>query len=294
MKLQSITLCVENEYEKSRWCLETLSGLNESASRHKIALYIKYNVADIIEQSSGIIMVLGTTQSWLENVLSKLNPYESRIIIISNSPFDLSGNVSRVVFNREESMINAMRYIEKTGRTDCALFGFNPNSSSDVKRYKIFLQNCNRFGIFTAEKDLYLNNGSVENCYNELLGNLQNYNFVICANDAVAVYLMRNAIIKGYKILDDFYVLGFGNSVLSEIITPSLSTIALDYHKIGKHAVDACLYLLKHPEISSLDIFIPCKIVPRQSTNFKEFFLENEKNIAQRLTIMICFLMTLI
>jgi len=276
MKYNSVKLCAEKEYEKSRWCLETLRGLNEAASKHRVSLHIKHSVNDIIEQDTGIIMILGTTQSWIESVLSKLNPYECKIIIISNSPFDLRGNVSRVIFNREESMINAMKYIKMTGRTACALFGFNPNSSSDVKRYKIFLDNCNQFGISTTEKDLYLNNGSVKNCFHELFGNLGNYNFIICANDPVAIYLMRNAVAGGYRIPDDFYVLGFGNSIVSELITPSLSTIFLDYYEIGRQAIDAYLYLLKHPEISSMDVFIPCKIIPRRSTEYKEFSFSSE------------------
>lgn len=87
---------------------------------------------------------------------------------------------------------------------------------------------------------------------------------------------MRKATENGVRIPDDLYILGFGDSILSGMVTPSLSTISLDYHEIGNQAMGAYLYLLKHPEISSMDIFIPCKIVPRQSTNFEEYIIVNE------------------
>lgn len=102
MKLQSITLCVEKEYEKSRWCLETLKGLYEAVSKHKMALEIKYDKDMVKSRKDKMIMILGTTQSWFVDVLSKLNPYNFRIILISNAPFDLRSKINRVVFDREE------------------------------------------------------------------------------------------------------------------------------------------------------------------------------------------------
>lgn len=274
MAIKRIIVCVEREYENSKWCTQTLSGLCEIASSHKFKLDIRYDKVRI-SNNNDIAMVLGTTQAWLENAVTDLYSNKCRIILISNSPVDLERNVSRVIFDREESMHSVIKYAAMTERKDCALFGFNPDSPSDSKRYNLFLEKCNLFGINTCVDDLYLNNGNIDDCYNRIAKNINKYNFVICANDPVAIYLIRKSMQIGHKIPERFYVLGFGNSTLSELITPSLSTVSLDYTEIGRQAVNTYLYLLKHAEISSIDVFMPCKIEPRMSTGYKNVAFED-------------------
>jgi len=276
-----IQLFIEKEYEQSKWCQETLSGLKETASRHKMTLAVHYshgNVEREVFSPDEIILILGTSQSWFINLLSALHSCACRILLISNAPIDFNGNISRVIFKRKDVMLEAMKYIASTGHYRCALFGYNPSSPSDTMRVQTFFHNCASFGMNGGEESLYLNKGSIEDCFTLIKPKLTQYNAVICANDPVAVYFMNRALEMGYTIPKDLYVLGFGNSILSEKIAPSLSSIRLDYYEIGTQAIDACLYLQKHPAISSMDVYIPCEIVARLSTGFEKNRNTNDSN----------------
>lgn len=273
MEYQRIKLFVEKEYEKARWCRETMEGIGNIASKHKAPVKI-FRQEDVLDFNAllkdEVVLVLGTTESWFAGLLPQISSRGARILLISHAPVCFKGCVSTILFNREEAMMDSMKYMAKTGRKNCALFGFNPHSPSDGKRVKVFFENCKMFGINAEEgKDLYLNNGSAEECYRKFQSRIDAYDSVICANDPVAVYLMKSALEAGLQIPEKLYVLGFGNSIVSERMTPSVSSINLNYQEIGRQAVHAYFYLHRHPEISSMDVFIPCEIIPRQSTAFE-------------------------
>ncbi|MBM7579259.1 LacI family DNA-binding transcriptional regulator [Jeotgalibacillus terrae] len=59
---------------------------------------------------------------------------------------------------------------------------------------------------------------------------------LICATDTIALGAMRVAREKGYRIPEDLAISGFGGYTVSEMIHPSLATIAFNYQETGSLA----------------------------------------------------------
>jgi len=288
MRNQKVCVFVESEYRKSRWCQEILRGIELCAVKQKLEYEILYGNETVPKSllQNEIILLLGTSEAWLNSFLSQIDFLRHKILLVNTIPSKLNKNVSCVTFDRKQSMIDIMEYMVHAGRTKIALFGFNSNSSSDMIRTKTFFENYKILGLSAdVEKDLYLNNGSVEKCAEKLMKELHRYDAIICGNDPVAICIMNKLKKLGYKIPDDFYIIGFGNSILANKVTPTLTTVDLNYFEIGKQAVNVYSYMMKHPEISSISVYIPCVIALGESTNFDETKGNVSKMYGQNITI---------
>ena len=56
-------------------------------------------------------------------------------------------------------------------------------------------------------------------------------------NDHSCFGFMKAAIESGYKIPDDFMIAGYDNLSFCETFTPELTSIATDFHELGKKSI---------------------------------------------------------
>ena len=70
----------------------------------------------------------------------------------------------------------------------------------------------------------------------------------------------------GYKVPKDIKITGFDNIYLSSSITPSLTTIAIDWSEFGKKVAQYALDILKNKTTDKLLLISDAKIIKREST----------------------------
>ena len=90
---------------------------------------------------------------------------------------------------------------------------------------------------------------------------------VICYNDLTAMGLMRALTQKGYSIPGDLSLIGCDNIFSSDLVTPSLTTIAAPMGVLGDTAVKHIVAMLNgaKPQLVT-PITIPVKLMVRNST----------------------------
>jgi len=89
-------------------------------------------------------------------------------------------------------------------------------------------------------------------------------------NDYSCFGFMKAAIESGYKIPDDFIIGGFDNLSFCEIFTPELTSIATDFHELGKKSIRIIENMIADDSESFGNIsMIPVRIKIRNSTNSK-------------------------
>ena len=89
-------------------------------------------------------------------------------------------------------------------------------------------------------------------------------------NDYSCFGFMKAAIESGYKIPDDFIIGGFDNLSFCETFTPELTSIATDFHELGKKSIRIIENMVTDNSDSYGNIsMIPVQIKIRNSTNFK-------------------------
>ena len=89
-------------------------------------------------------------------------------------------------------------------------------------------------------------------------------------NDYSCFGFMKAALESGYKIPDDFIIAGYDNLSFCEIFTPELTSIATDFHELGKKSIRIIENMVTDNSDSYGNIsMIPVRIKIRNSTNSK-------------------------
>jgi DNA-binding LacI/PurR family transcriptional regulator len=89
-------------------------------------------------------------------------------------------------------------------------------------------------------------------------------------NDYTCFGFMKEAIESGYKIPDDFIIAGYDNLSFCENFTPALTSIATDFHELGKKSIRIIENMVADNSDSYGNIsMIPVGIKIRNSTNSK-------------------------
>ena len=90
---------------------------------------------------------------------------------------------------------------------------------------------------------------------------------IICSNDLTAVGAMKAFKTDGIKVPEDISVIGLDNIKLTEIVSPTLTTIGLERHKIGKVAMELLLNRIKNKKMSKQTCIFKTKLIIRESTS---------------------------
>jgi LacI family transcriptional regulator len=88
---------------------------------------------------------------------------------------------------------------------------------------------------------------------------------VLCVSDSVALGVYKACEEEGIKIPDELSVVGFGNTTLSSVVTPSLSTVDLEITDAAAKSVHNLVYLINNEGVSVNDEWYSGKVIFRNS-----------------------------
>lgn len=86
---------------------------------------------------------------------------------------------------------------------------------------------------------------------------------VICHNDEIAYWLIKELSYMKIQVPDDISVVSFDNSYLSELSTPRLTSLAHEPHEMASAAVSLLLKKMQGQNVSSMQL--PWKLIKRNS-----------------------------
>jgi len=89
---------------------------------------------------------------------------------------------------------------------------------------------------------------------------------VLAYNDALAIGVVKGLKHRGVRVPDDVSVVGFDNVLLTEVVDPALTTVAVPMRKAGAVGVGNVLALAAGAKTSGETLVLPVKLVVRQST----------------------------
>jgi LacI family transcriptional regulator len=88
----------------------------------------------------------------------------------------------------------------------------------------------------------------------------------VCANDYIAIDVIRALKSMNLVIPEDIKICGFDNSTESRIIEPPLTTANIPGDSMGHFAAEILLSRMQHPELSYRTIYVQTQIITRLST----------------------------
>ncbi|MBQ8306722.1 MAG: LacI family DNA-binding transcriptional regulator [Blautia sp.] len=88
----------------------------------------------------------------------------------------------------------------------------------------------------------------------------------LCANDFIAIYVLRIFAGLHIRVPSDVQLLGFDNSPESSVVTPALSTIRIDSRSMGEMAFSLLLQRIQDPQMANRTIYCQTSLILRDST----------------------------
>lgn len=239
---------VINEAQKKRIDLQEISSLSE------------------VNLDSTCVLLLGASQVWIESMADKVRKIGLHPVALSNRQMQESNTlVSTVTMDVHGAMKLAIDYLKSINRNRIALYGINPNSSSDPWRVE-------RFEAMDGQnEDVYFINDTLEETFCEFYKRIEQYDAVVCASDYAAVSLLYRLKQKEYPVPEKLYIVSFGNMKLSQLTKPSITSISDAYDEFGMAALSLCNLIEKNDMISNATIYLHCKLYVRETTENRTY-----------------------
>jgi LacI family transcriptional regulator, galactose operon repressor len=90
---------------------------------------------------------------------------------------------------------------------------------------------------------------------------------LFCANDLVALGVLRRLSTDGLRVPDDFAVVGFDDIEFAALVSPPLTSIRLPAHQVGRRAAGILLDEIRDPEgTSPQHVLFQPELVVRESS----------------------------
>ena len=104
---------------------------------------------------------------------------------------------------------------------------------------------------------------------------------MICASDYAAISLVRRLQQDGYPIPEKLYLISYGNMALSQLMRPSITSIADGYEEFGRAALSISSLIEKNPSISTVNIQLHCQLNIRETTENRPLPVSAEDEAAE-------------
>lgn len=268
---KSIYVIGEPLHEKTYWYTMMMDAINRRAAyRRQQVISITSEELDKIPPACAPVIVVGATRPWQDRLVNHLLSRNLRCVLLSTHFQSVGENVSVITLNQGNMSEYAVHYFRETNRRRIAYVAHNPRSINDSAKFQAMTQTCRRYGMQFDENDIFPFDGDLEKCVQSFVDRCEPYDAVLCSSDVSGVMLVKNPqLMQKKRIPEDLYVISYGNTLLSKLVSPSLSSITLDYYQAGTIAVDNVIYLRKNPGISSQYTVLKARLVLGASTNFE-------------------------
>lgn len=171
----------------------------------------------------------------LIDIHSKLNKP-----LVAIHGFSEVGNINSVSVDIGEGMAQAATYLKDNGREKIAYIGGDEFSSPSIERFSGYTRAVPpelRYGIYRHDFSMewgYLSAKSMLESGDVSDG-------ILCENDGIAAGVIKYMLTHGVSVPDDTWVIGFDNIPLSEMYTPSISSVSIPSKEMAMAAVEILL-----------------------------------------------------
>ena len=271
MKSNNLYVLAAPHSKNSYWWANIKRGLIKNSFEYKYNLV--YLTSDDLKMPSRIsgemVLIVGHNPAWINESIEALFALKATPLLANTSMFQGHRKTcSGIVLGLEDAILDTIEYLKSCGRERIVFLGANPDSISD----KI------KSDVFPNKNDIVFAPEGIEKCVDAFVEKLQDlkYNSALCANDTVAICLMKKMTEKGYKMPDDFFVIGMGNSFIGQGMTPPLSSIDFNYYEMGKQAVNLYHNIKTSSPEYNMVLTLECKLIVRDSARMPNYDVRSD------------------
>ncbi len=253
-----------------------LNGIMDSAQLHNITIEIESfqpftpieNVVQKITsntQTAGYIIL--ATELSSSDVQALLDTH-ANIVFIDTYIYSIAADY--VNMNNMQAVYNIIKYFKDSGHINIGIIKSSAGAYNFTLREQAFNRAIVDLGLTLREENNFTVDSTFEGAYQDMRLLLKSKptlpTALFASNDIIALGCIRALQESGYKIPNDVSIFAFDNIPMSEMSTPSLSTVNVPNRHIGQIALDMLYLKLQHQtEREPVVNLINSKLIHRNS-----------------------------
>jgi LacI family transcriptional regulator len=154
--------------------------------------------------------------------------------------------VDTVMIDNDQGIRLALEHLVALGHQQLSFIG-GPDHPSIVERRQAYLSSLQQYGLvpFVVRQGLEVEGGALGVA--EIIRQRPETTAILCANDMQAIGAVRQLQQLGYRVPEDFSVVGFDDVELTRITSPAITTIQVERTGLGQIATQTLLARLRDP-----------------------------------------------
>lgn len=246
-----VAILTDKKYANSLWCKNLYSSLTAVLRQKRIAFC---EIFDAVPTDCERVFIIASDLAWTRAAIRQLNAGGISPILLCNQSEHLPGCIySCVCSDINTSMKNLLDTLKTKSKSRIALYGVNTNSIADISRVNsLFVWREDDFSTM----QVFVNEGSLENCFNAFYSHIEDFDAVICANDFTAVSLVRRLQAHAPHILEAMPVISCAETKLAEYYRRHILSLKMNFEQYGKAAVYIHEALQKHVYLSDMTVSV--------------------------------------
>jgi len=173
-------------------------------------------------------------------------------------------NILSIKTQYRRGMQRVVEYLHSMGHRKMAFVGHHNTLGPLSERYQSFLEAVKRYGPAVEHRTLASDDGysGGREAVRELFASGTRPTAIVCVNDFMAIGVLRQLRELGQRVPEDVSVTGFDNITLSEMMTPSLTTVHIPRDTLGRKMFS----MLTEKGDTQREFVIDPELVLREST----------------------------
>jgi DNA-binding LacI/PurR family transcriptional regulator len=242
-------------------------ALEKEAARNDYSLMYFSDVGeDKLEKTvSKLDGVIATCLPRLEKVIHEIRQ-SLPLVVIDNSSTDKS--IPSVIIDNFNAEVESVNYVCSLGHKRIGFMTGLEDSDVGRDRCAGYRSGLNNNGIELDDTLVFRGNYSFESGFagaEYFLSLKQPPTAIICANDSMALGVMRKLCLEGLSVPDDMSVIGFDDIEVAAQIIPPLTTIAAPVDRIAKHAFSMLMRSIRGEQLEFRHVALDAHLVIRQT-----------------------------
>lgn len=277
-KKQKTIALILNDLElnrKTTMPMEVLSGVYEYTVEHQIEFV--FFATTSIKQSQKSFQQFCREKNITGAVIQGLRVDDVYYKELDQTPIPVvlidiqenSDKVGSVSIDNIAAAKEAVNYLISLGHREIALINGRRQATVSMEREAGYLRALQEAEIPVKTDYVQYANFSEEIAEVMSKDLIQHYSEItafFCASDLMAIGVMKGMQEMGLNIPDDISVIGFDDIILTEFLTPPLTTIHQDMKRAAYEAAHLVDQMMSEPDAVAQHVFIPHELVVRGST----------------------------
>ena len=259
---------------------EILRGIEEVGKLYGYDILL-FNTFENIEEEKRYIKWLKSKQVdgviiasdiYNQNHLDFLEIEEFPTRFISRT--DYHNKFSNVKLPIEEAFKEGLDFLFSNDLKDIIYLGVDPekkyyyeNIKENVYKQYMVDNNLDSHTIYVSELDYSTAYEVVNNM------DFKGRKTIIASNDEFALAAMNALLDKGFKVPDDYNILGFGNITISTQVRPQLSTITYSFYDMGALTMGSLIKEIKNKDFCLQSSILDYNLIVRETIKTRRDFI---------------------